>query len=62
MFKFAGGPISWKSKRASTVALSTLEAETDALIEDIRKVFWIIDLFKKLKRPVSRPIILYSDS
>ncbi len=35
VFKFAGGPISWKSKRASTVALSTLEAETDALIEDI---------------------------
>ena len=36
MFKFSGGLISWKSKRASTVALSTLETETNALIEDIR--------------------------
>src|SRR6266699_4321526 len=39
VFKFAGSPISWKSKRAFTVALSTLEAETDVFIESIRKVF-----------------------
>jgi len=38
IFKFAGGPINWKSKRAFTVALSTLEAETDAFIKDIREV------------------------
>ncbi len=62
VFKFAGGPISWKSKRASTVALSTLEAETDVLIEGIREVFWIIGLFKELERPISRPIVLYRDS
>src|SRR6266566_3435829 len=62
MFKFAEGPISWKSKRAFTVALSTLEVETDALIEDIREVSWIIGLFKELERLISRPIVLYSDS
>ena len=44
------------------VALSTLEVETDALIEGIREVSWIADLFKKLERPISRPIVLYSDS
>src|SRR6266699_1585642 len=33
MFKFAGGPINWKSKRAITVALLTLEAETDVFIK-----------------------------
>ncbi len=38
VFKFAGGPINWKSKRAFMVALSTLEAETDAFTKDIRKV------------------------
>ena len=38
VFKFAGGPISWKSKRASTIALSTLEVETDAFTEGIREV------------------------
>src|SRR6266699_290182 len=62
VFKFAGGPISWKSKRASTVVLLTLEAETDVLIEDIREVFWIIGLFKELERPISRLIVLYNDS
>src|SRR6266699_1312987 len=62
VFKFAGGPISWKSKRASTVALSTLEAETDVLTEGIREVSWIIGLFKELERPISRLIVLYRDS
>ena len=62
MFKFAGGPINWKSKRASTVALSTLEVETDVLIKNIREVSWIIGLFKKLERPISRLIVLHNDS
>ncbi len=44
------------------IALSTLEAETDVLIESIRKVSWIIGLFKKLERPISRLIILHNDS
>ncbi len=38
VFKFAGGPINWKSKRTFTVALSTLETETDALTKGIREV------------------------
>ncbi len=58
MFKFAGGPISWKSKRASIVALLTLKAETDVLTKNIREVSWIIGLFKELKQPISRPIVL----
>ncbi|KAK2075449.1 hypothetical protein P8C59_009577 [Phyllachora maydis] len=38
LYKLAGGPISWKMKRATTIALSTLEAETDGLTEAIREV------------------------
>ena len=38
LFKLAGGPVSWKSKRATTIALSTLEAETNALTEAIKEV------------------------
>ncbi|KAK2073377.1 hypothetical protein P8C59_007665 [Phyllachora maydis] len=38
LYKLAGRPISWKTKRATTFALSTLEAETDGLIEAIREV------------------------
>ncbi|KAK2075436.1 hypothetical protein P8C59_009564 [Phyllachora maydis] len=38
LYKLASGPISWKTKRATTIALSTLEAETDGLTEAIREV------------------------
>ncbi len=62
VFKFTGGPISWKSKRESTIALSTLEAEIDAFIKRIREIFWIVGLFKELERPISRPIFLYNDN
>ena len=62
VFKFAGGLISWKSKRATTITLSMLEAETDALIKGIRKVSWIAGLFKELKQSISRLIIFYNDS
>ncbi|KAK2066223.1 hypothetical protein P8C59_000058 [Phyllachora maydis] len=61
-YKLAGGPISWKTKRATTIALSTLEAETDGLTEAIREVQWIIGLFSELHRPIDYPITLYGDN
>ncbi|KAK2070348.1 hypothetical protein P8C59_004849 [Phyllachora maydis] len=62
LYKLAGRPISWKTKRATTIALSTLEAETDGLIEAIREVQWIIGLFSELYRPIDYPITLYGDN
>ncbi|KAK2067268.1 hypothetical protein P8C59_001024 [Phyllachora maydis] len=62
LYKLAGGPISWETKRATTIALSTLEAETDGLIEAIREVQWIIGLFSELYRPIDHPITLYVDN
>ncbi|KAK2071022.1 hypothetical protein P8C59_005479 [Phyllachora maydis] len=38
LYKLAGRPISWKTKRATTIALSTLGAETNGLTEAIREV------------------------
>ena len=38
VFKFTEGPISWKSKRISTIALSTLEVETDVFTKGIREI------------------------
>ncbi|KAK2074399.1 hypothetical protein P8C59_008607 [Phyllachora maydis] len=61
LYKLAGRPISWKTKRATTIALSTLEAETDGLTEAIREVQWIIGLFSELHRPIDYPITLYGD-
>ncbi|KAK2070667.1 hypothetical protein P8C59_005144 [Phyllachora maydis] len=62
LYKLAGRPISWKTKRATTIALSTLEAETDRLTEAIHEVQWIIGLFSKLHRPIDYPITLYRDN
>ncbi|KAK2072102.1 hypothetical protein P8C59_006478 [Phyllachora maydis] len=62
LYKLAGGPISWKTKRATTIALSTLEAETDGLTEAIREVQWIIGLFSELHRPIDYPITLFGDN
>ncbi|KAK2068165.1 hypothetical protein P8C59_002822 [Phyllachora maydis] len=62
LYQLAGRPISWKTKRATTIALSTLEAETDGLTEAIREVQWIIGLFSELHRPIDYPITLYRDN
>ncbi|KAK2068834.1 hypothetical protein P8C59_003450 [Phyllachora maydis] len=62
LYKLAGGPFSWKTKRATTIALSTLEAETDRLTEAICEVQWIIGLFSELHRPIDYLITLYGDN
>ncbi|KAK2068578.1 hypothetical protein P8C59_003210 [Phyllachora maydis] len=62
LYKLAGRPISWKTKIATTIALSTLEAETDGLTEAIREVQWIIGQFSELYRPIDYPITLYGDN
>ncbi|KAK2066348.1 hypothetical protein P8C59_000177 [Phyllachora maydis] len=62
LYKLAGRPISWKTKRATTIALSTLEAETNGLTEAIPEVQWIIGLFSELHRPIDYPITLYGDN
>ncbi|KAK2068006.1 hypothetical protein P8C59_002680 [Phyllachora maydis] len=62
LYKLASRPISCKTKRATTIALSTLEAETNGITEAIREVQWIIGLFSKLHRPIDYPITLYRDN
>jgi hypothetical protein len=62
LFKLAGGPVTWKSKRASTIALSTVEAETDALTEAIREAQWLIGFFKELERPIIGLVPIFEDN
>ncbi|KAK2072061.1 hypothetical protein P8C59_006438 [Phyllachora maydis] len=62
LYKLAGRPISWKTKRATTIALSIQEAKTDGLIEAICEVQWIIGLFSELFRPIDYSITLYRDN
>jgi len=44
-----GGPISWCSKKQSTVATSTAEAEYMALYETVRESIWVNKLLNDLK-------------
>lgn len=58
----AGGPVAWKSKRASSVVLSTLEAKFVGLIEANREILWLRGLYKEIQRPLSAPTPLKGDN
>ena len=62
LFTVAGGPISWKSKRSSTIALSTMETESDALTEAIRKTQWLRNLYSELNRPIKSPTLVLKNN
>ncbi|KMQ85397.1 retrovirus-related pol polyprotein from transposon tnt 1-94 [Lasius niger] len=48
LFKLQGGPISWQSKKQSTVALSTTEAEYMALSATCQEALWLRTLAREL--------------
>ena len=60
--QYGGAPISWKSKKQPTVALSTTEAEYLALTEAIKEAIWMAQLFKQLNIPLTLPIPVYEDN
>ena len=62
LFTVAGGPVSWKSKRSSTIALSTMEAESDALVEAVREVQWLKNLYSELNMAIKGPILVLEDN
>ena len=62
LFTMAGGPVSWKSKRSSTIALSTMEAESDALTEAIRETQWLKNLYSELNRPIKTPTLILKNN
>ncbi len=62
LYSLAGGPISWKSKKATTIALLTTEAEANSLTEAIRELQWFQGLYKELRLPLKSPITVYCDN
>ena len=62
LFTVAEGPVSWKSKRSSTITLSTIEAESNALTEAIRKTQWLRNLYSELNRPIKSPTLVLKDN
>lgn len=62
LFQVAGGPISWRAKRASYITLSTLEAEFCALTEATKEAEWLNGLFAEILASFELPIIIFGDN
>ena len=58
----AGGPIRWKSKKQSVVALSSCEAEYIAITETAKEVIWLIQHLRELGFKVKSPVSLLADN
>lgn len=62
IFKVFGNAISWTSRKQSTVALSSTEAEYLALAEAICEEKWIRGMLKELGMESENPTTIYEDN
>jgi hypothetical protein len=62
LFTVGKGAISWKSKRAPTVAYSTLEAEYTGLMEGNREALWLRGLYSEIEHPLQEPTPIMGDN
>ena len=61
-FMLAGGPITWKSKKQKSVALSTTEAEYYAVGAACQEAIWIRQISQELLIPLDEPTLILSDN
>jgi hypothetical protein len=62
VFMMNGGPICWKSKQQSTVAVSTCEAELNAATTTAKEAMWLRKLLPELGVPMSEPVECLGDN
>lgn len=62
VFLSAGGAITWKSKKQTTIALSSTEAEYVALSEAAHEACWLRNLFYELGYPQEFPATIRGDN
>lgn len=62
LLQFAGGPILFKSKKQSTVALSSAEAEYIALALAIQEVLWTRHLLSEMGSKNDAPVTIFVDN
>ena len=64
VFMMSGSPISWRSKKQSSVALSTAEAEYIALSSATQEAMWLRQLFSNLlpDYQLSMPTTIHEDN
>jgi hypothetical protein len=58
----AGGAIAWSSKKQTTTALSTAEAEYVAMAHTFKQVLWLRSLFEELQLNLPPKLEVYSDN
>jgi hypothetical protein len=61
-FMYAGGLISWRSKKQPVVAHSSSESELIALDSAAREAIWLASLFEQLSRPIDLPMQIWEDN
>jgi hypothetical protein len=65
VFFIAGGPISWKSKQQTTVALSSAEAEYMALCDAAKEAIhlrWLVQDISPIYKSSAKPAIIFEDN
>jgi hypothetical protein len=62
VFLASGGAITWKSKKQTTIALSSTEAEYVALSEAAREACWLRNLYDELGYTQKYPIVIKGDN
>jgi transposase InsO family protein len=62
VFTMAGGPVAWSSKRQSTVALSTVEAEYVAMSRCAQQMIWMQAWLDEVTVEHTKPGIIKGDS
>ena len=63
VFTYAGGAISWRSKRQTVTAQPTMESEYIALSYAARELVWLRRLLGEFQfKNVSLPLLLFSDN
>ena len=62
IFQIAGGPVSWRSRKQDTVALSTAEAEYVALSSAAQECLWMRRLNTELGNPPQGPTTILEDN
>ncbi|PNF16765.1 hypothetical protein B7P43_G00886 [Cryptotermes secundus] len=60
--KVYGNTVDWYTKKQSTIALSSTEAEFNALSEGLRELPWINKLLEEVGVKVKTPVIIYEDN
>ena len=61
-YLLGGGAISWNSKKQTTTALSSTEAEYTAISHATRQAIWLRNLLEGLGYSQEKPTVLYSDN